>query len=130
MIKAIDGVDPHHLKVCQKLEAVIALLVEVFSNSSRDHRFLVADPAMRSAWRLHSKLTRAGWVTPKIRAVSEAVVELDVLKAHLRIAYEVGAIPANKRQRIINKIAPIGSDVGGWYMAEEALAKVKKEQKK
>lgn len=113
-------IDPHFLEVCQDLESLVHILCEVISNTSRDHRFTIGGHILSSAWELHSMLTRAGRVSPKVKVLGDAVIELDVLRAKIRVGFEIGAIPNSKKKQIFGLLKEVGDATGGWFKREKA----------
>lgn len=112
------GFYEHFVPVCVSVENLISDLVVIIKNTSRDSRVIVGVGVIEKAWQLHERLTRAGRVKPKLKVLGDAVIDLDILRSKIRVAYETGAMPNKTKRKIFRQLAEIGAFVGAWYKQE------------
>ena len=80
----------------------------------RHHRYSLGTAIEARLQRLLELLLRAKFTRDKTEALSNANIELEVLRFQLRLAKDLGVLPAKSHGHAAQCMQAIGRQIGGW----------------
>ena len=105
---------PNELKVIQDLYDFMLWLMHHTEKFPRHHRYSLGAAMEGRLQRLLEVLLRAKYTREKAGLLADANVELEVLRFQVRLAKDLGALPAKSHGHAARSMQAIGRQIGGW----------------
>lgn len=105
------------LKIRQKTEDMIAYGYTAIRQFPKSERHVLSQEIRNTMWRLLRLIIVCNHRYHKKTTMQELDAELDLLRAQVRLAKELGYLPFKKHHYWSTLLNEIGRMVGGWFKA-------------
>ncbi len=110
------------LKVISDFYDFMLWLIRHTEKFPRHHRYSLGVAMENRLQTILALLLRAKYTREKAPSLTEANLELEILRFQLRLAKDLRALPAKSHGHGAGVMQGIGSQVGGWLKAKRAAS--------
>ena len=108
------------LKVISDFYDFILWLMRHVEKFPRHHRYSLGRDMEGRLQAILALLLRAKYTREKGALLAEANIELEVLRFQVRLAKDLGVLPAKSHAHAAKVMGEIGSQIGGWLASKAA----------
>jgi hypothetical protein len=98
----------------------IAWLIPLTVKFPRSQRFVMAAALQQESLRFQNLLIEAAHHENKNDLLLDADIELDKVRAHMRLSLEMGLLQSNQYEHAARMMTEIGKLLGGWMKTLQA----------
>ena len=113
---------PVELKVIQEFYDFMLWLVRHTEKFPRHHRYSLGVAIENRLQRILELLLRAKYSRDKAGLLSDANMELEVLRFQVRLATDLRVLPTKSHGHAAEVMRQIGAQIGGWLNSKSARA--------
>ena len=111
---------PKELKVIADFYDFMLWLIRHAEKFPRHHRYNLGTSMENRLQTILALLLRAKYTKDKASFLTDANIELEVLRFQVRLAKDLGALPANSHGHAAKVMDDVGRQVGGWLDSASA----------
>ena len=109
---------PAELKVIADFYDFALWLIRHVEKFPRHHRYSLGRDIEARLQTILALLLRAKYSKSKAGHLAEANIEMEILRFQVRLAKDLGILPARSHGHAAKVMAEVGSQIGGWLAAK------------
>jgi hypothetical protein len=106
------------LKVIADFYDFMLWLIQHTEKFPRHHRYSLGIAMENRLQTILSLLLRAKFTQEKVKALSDANLELEILRFQIRLARDLAALPIRSHGHAAGLMQQIGAQIGGWLKSK------------